>query len=227
MKKILFTLCLLLICGNILSSDFCETFEDYEWRIKGKLNLDTASTAISDTIMHQHIREAVIKVLPMIRGIKSIDTILTTANAGAYSLDSTVVGVLNVEWFKEDSLKTMLYSPKSGWYQYVVKGLSGKKGYEKRPSYYDYIDNLLFMFPIPISGGDSIEVSVYRKVNSISALDSLVLIPQKYRVAILEYATFLAASSIQSPLMAIFEKSFKESVATLRSEGANVTTSGK
>lgn len=226
MKKLIIVF-LILLCGNVLSADFCETFEEYRRQIKRKMHLDTASTAISDTTLNHFIREAVIKVMPLIQAIKSTDSFLTVHRQGVYSLDTTVVGVLNVEWSKNDSLKTLIYSPKEVWHEKELKTLSGFKGYDSRPSLYDYIDNTIYLYPIPFRNGDSMRVSVYRKLNSISASDSLSLIPQKYRVAVLEYATYITASSLQSPLTTTFQSDFQMSVSILKAGGANVTTSGK
>ena len=226
MKKLIIIF-LILLCGNVLSADFCENFEEYRRQIKRNLHLDTASTAISDTTLNQFIRQGVIKVMPLIQAIKSTDLFVTVHRQGVYTLDSTVVGVLNVEWSKNDSLKSLLYSPKEIWHEKELKTLAGERSYDGRPSFYDYIDNTIYLYPVPFRNGDSIRVSVYRKINSISALDSLILIPQKYRVAVLEYATWISARTVQHPLMETFERDFNMSVSILKSGGANVTTSGK
>jgi hypothetical protein len=83
------------------------------------------------------------------------------------------------------------------------------------------------LYPISSKSGDTIKVTVTRKINSIAALDSLILIPQKYRIPILSYASYLTARTLHSPLTASFLRDYKEEVAILETRGSNVSTPKK
>jgi len=219
MRHIYLISLMLLIIPMANSADFCNNFEGYEWQIKRMLHYDTASTAISDTTIHQNIRQAVIKVSPMIKALKLSYSDLTEYRVGTYTLDTAITGIIDVYWSKNDSIKTLTYLPKSLWHTTVStldRDLSDKKDYAKRPFHYDFTDNILFLYPIPILSGDTIKITATRKLPSIVAVDSLSIIPQKYRVAILEYATYLTARSIQLPTAGTFKNDFDESVMFLR-----------
>ena len=230
MKKVLFIL-LLFISGNIMSADFVDDFGGYRSQIKRNLGHDTTSVSPSDSAYNQFIRQAVIKVMPIIQGKKKSFSFITNYRDDSYDLDSTVNGIISVYWSKNDSIKTLLKAPKDQWYTLKKDDeniVSQKSGYQNRPSYYDYIDDIIYLYPSPPRNGDTIKYEAYTKVTNIdNATDSLQAVPQKYRVAILEYATYLVAQSLQHPSANLYRQDFSESVQSLLGRGANVTITDK
>ena len=227
MKKILFIL-LLLISGNVLSDDYANSFSEYRIQVKNAFGVRTDnSTWVSDTTMNDMIRQAVIAVGPIVRNKKETFSFLTVINQGAYDLDSTVLGLITVYYEKNDIIRTFSYAPKGHWREIFPK--DEKKDYILEPSYYDYIDDKLFLYPTPPVNGDTIKYEAFTKVNSISALDSLSLIPQQYRTAVLDYVCYRVAVLRQHPLTDVYYRNYKESIAiinaTLNRRGVPVETS--
>jgi len=228
-KKIIFLLVLGLATTS-WSLDYGDSFLQYRNQIKRKLGHDTASVEPNDSIYNYMIREAVIKVMPIIRAGKKSFSFVTTYRSNSYALDTTVNGVFSLYWSKNDSIKTLIKAPMEEWYKLMKSDetiLSGKKGYQSRPTYWDYRDSTVILFPTPTRSGDTIRYDAYIKVIGIGEDDNLSSIPQKYRVVIVEYATYLMAQILQHPNVTTYKKDFSESVAILTNRGANVTVSDK
>lgn len=215
MKKILFAL--LLFATPLSASDFLGTFKQYRNHIKRKLHIDTSNVSIlADTTLNEFIREAVITNMPLTQAdkVKLVDT--TIGRQNAYALDTTLLSVDAVLWNKYDSVKAISYKPMSLWYIELRDGTSGKiGGYDKRPSFYDYDDDNLYLYPTPNITGDTIEIYGWRKVPDIAAHDSLGVIPQAYRPVIAWWATYLAADAISSPRAETIKAAYEEALARL------------
>lgn len=196
------------------SADYADSFSEYRIQIKNNLNVKiTNTTWISDSTLNDFIRASIIKVSPIVRSNKTQFKFTTRNLIGSYSLDTTVVGVIDVAWSSNNYLKVMMYAPKSIWYTFENKStIDGKDVYAKRPSYYDYIDGTLFLYPVPTTTGDTVVIDAYTKITSLSASDNLDDIPQVYRTAIVDYATYLAARSKQHPDRAMYYQNYLESV---------------
>lgn len=216
MKKLIMVFFILLSSGVVYSADYAETFAGYRSQIKSNLNINTSNTSyVTDTVMNQMIRQAVIMVNASLRPIKNRISITTTHRQGVYSLDTTVLGVIDVSWHKNDSVKSFLFKPKTYWYQGEVQSTFGKKGYDARPSYYDFIDDEIYLHPAPFVTGDTIIVTAWQKVQSISASDNLSTIPQQYRVPVVLYATYLVALSKQHPATAVYLENYRSSISAI------------
>ena len=217
MKKILLLLTVFVFLVPVAKpADFVDGLSEYRAQVKAQLGVsESSSEYVSDSVLNRLIRGAIVKVMPIVKANKEQFTIVTTANTGGYNLDSTVVGVLDVGWRKNDTLKSFLYAPKSKWYEFEVKTALGKDGYEKRPSYYEYIDGRLFLYPIPVISGDTIVVDAYTKLENISTASSLSGIPSYYRTAILDYVAYMVAMSKQHPLTDVYYKNYVESVQAI------------
>ena len=229
MKKLFFLLTLLL-ATSVLSADYADSFSEYRIQVKNALGVEiTNSTWVSDTTMNDMIRQAVIAVGPIVRPKKEQFSFITTYMSGTYDLDSTVLGISDIYWRKNDSLKTFTYMPKQSWYQSEVRVLTGKTGFEMQPTYYDFEDDKLFLFPIPINNGDTIVYDAFTKVIDVSASTDLSTIPQQYRTAILDYVCYRVAVLKQHPLTDIYYRNYQESIsiinATLNRRGVPVETS--
>ena len=218
MKKLLVLLILLLFCTTIQGADVLEVFEQYRHGIKQSLGLDVTSSAIADTTLNEYVRRAVLQIIPLLKPRFIEDSIVTTANDNIYSLDTLTLGISSVQWRTKDSVKSLIYAPREIWYQLPVKpNLSSEKNpYDKRPSYYDYADSLLFLYPVPTITSDTFWIMSWYKLPTAFEDDSLFQIPVQYRTAILGYATYLAGRSRQHPLTEIFYRDYQEIVAILK-----------
>ena len=214
MKRLL--ICLVLLASTA-SAGFLGSFSGYRTQIKNKLNIAVAATSpLSDSVLNDFVREAVVTNVPLMQGIKVkvIDTLVKRQNA--YTLDSTLLYVKSVVWNKYDSVKSLLYLPQELWYSKEVKTTSGKKEYDRIPSYYDYDDTYLYLYPSPsVVENDTLEIRGVRRMGSISTLDSLVLIPEVYQTPILLYATYLAAQAISNPMTPLLKVEYEKSLANI------------
>ena len=216
MKKLLLVLFLMSQFVTSYSADYAGNFAGYRAQVKNAFDVSTSnSTWVTDTVLNDLIRQGIIAVSPIIQARKKTYVTTTTYRVGTYNLDSAVVGVTDVYWSKNDSLKTLVYAPKEKWYQ-VETGLAGVGvGYNSRPSYYDWIDGKLFLYPVPARNGDTIKYEAYCKVSDISAKDSLLQIPQVYRTAVIDYVVYRVALSKQSPLLDAYYRNYVESIQNI------------
>ncbi len=221
----------MLLAIPVWSADYADNFKQYRFQMKRKLGIDTSSVEPSDTTLNQFVREAIIKVSPIIQSNKASFNFNTTFRSNSYSLDTAVTGILSVYWSKNDSIKTLIKAPMETWYTLLSAEesmLSGKSAWQNRPSYYDYRDGYIVLFPTPIRNGDTIRYDAFTKIKDISGPTvDLTTIPQKYRVAIVEYATYLLAQNLQHSAGTLIKQDFDESVSLLLNRGANVTVSDK
>ena len=194
------------------SANYLDSFSSYRSQVKTALNVSTSDvTYLADTTLNQLIREGVNEIIPMVQAKKQTFSDTTLARKGAIALDSLAVGVRYVYWSKNDSVKTLLYVPKEQWYQLEVKILNvndKENPYNNRPSYYDYDESYIYLYPVPYITGDTIKYDAFSKIKNISAVTALSDIPVQYRNVILKYVIFKAAESKQHPLTQQFEKNY-------------------
>lgn len=185
-------------------ADVLDSYSSYRSQIKRNLSIADADTLfMSDSSMNEMIRLGVISVLNDMKGVKEEFSFLTSYKQGTYSLDSLAMGVVDVRWSKNDSVKTFLYVPKEKWYQMEFKHV-GEAKYEKRSSYYDFNDDNLFIYPTPVKTGDTIKYQAWRKIPSISAVDSLSIVPQKVRPMVADFITSRVAKAEGHPLASFY-----------------------
>ncbi len=209
MKRVIFLLVFALVV-SVQGADYLETITDYRYAVRRDLNVDSASTAyLSDTALNQIIRGAIVTIMPIIRGDKSEDTILTTRNTMRYALDSTCVSVTDVEWRKTDSGKSLNFVKRGKWYEQEHRSTSGTLDpYKRRPSFWDSDDDYLYVSPTPSINNDTLLIRYIRKVPSIATASSLSMIPQAYRPAILAWASYVTARTKQRVDRDIFLRDF-------------------
>ena len=213
MKK-LAVFMVLFLAATVNAADWCATFSGYATEARSRLGvLSSNTTYVSDTIINQMIREAVIEHVNLLRAVKKIYTDTTVYNRFTYSLDSGLSGIISVRFISEDSLKSLTYMPRETWYQLNISPTDEAGGYASLPSYYDYSETKLFIYPRPSTHGDTIEIDGWRKIPSIAASDSLSVIPQKYRPAILSYVVYRVALSKQHPFVQLFFSEYQKSLA--------------
>lgn len=225
MKRITILL-LLFLASSVCAADWCATFSGYRDAVRDKHNiLRTNTTWVTDTVLNQLIREAVIDVVNDVRAIKKVYNDTTEYRQFTYSIDSGILGIISVRWVSpnRDSIKSLLYVPQDRWNELVTTSTSGEDGYLATPSYYDYIDGSLFIYPPPETHGDTLQIVAWRKVPSIAASDSLVIIPQKFRVAIVNYVAYQIAKAKSHPFMTNFYADFISAMTKARADGGIVS----
>ena len=202
MRNLLLIVCVLLIGGPVLAQDFVETKAEYRKQIRLKLGVDTSSSGyLTDDAANAFISEALTFALPLIKGKKIVTSFVTAYRDGDYPLDPTMDGIFAVWWSQNDSVKPLSYLPISQWGNADHQSTKGNpEGALKRPSYYDYSDDSLFVYPIPYASiGDTIKVLGWAEEVSTATDTSFAQIPQKYRTVIVNYAAWLAAEARSDP----------------------------
>ena len=215
MKTVATVLFLLLVLPSVLkAADILETFADYSYMLRRAFHQDTANRDfLDDTTANQFVRFAVVTLMPVLRADKAVFTDSLIYAKSAYLLDSTLLGITAVYWFSVDSVKVLDRVPMSLWklhYQKLLK--DADKALHRRPYFYDYTDDTLFIYPTPVINGDDIRIVGWRKIPSLAAVDSLVNIPQKFRAPIFHYAAWLVARARQHPLLGEYKAAYVESM---------------
>ena len=219
MRRILFILMLVpvLLWSTAQSADLLETYKDYRFMMRQLLGTDTTDKDyLSDTLANQMTRLSVSVVLPATRAIKTVLWDTTEFKKDAYTLDTTVTGIIAVQWRHNDTLKSLVHTPMEQWNQLLIKragDASPNASSDRRPFVYDYIDGTVFIHPIPIEIGDSLRIIAWRRVPSIAAVDSLSLIPQQYRHPIVLYAAWQIARARQHGGAKALHEAFIEAMA--------------
>lgn len=218
MKKILLIIIVMIFAANVRSADYLETFVDYRWSMRRALGIDTTSQRVlDDTTANQFIRESVNRVLPTLRPRLIEDTVVISQYDNTYSLDTLTIGISSVEWRRRDSVKSFIYAPRSVWYQLDINPniIDEENPYDQRPSYYDYTDSLIFLYPVPAIASDTVYVLSWYKVPAIISADNLINIPVQFRTAVLRYAIYLVAQSRRHPLTELYLKDYETMIAVL------------
>ena len=224
MYRILFLL--ILLCSSVQSSDYLDSLRNMQVAIRSALHFDTLATGgLTDEETQRWIQEAVVTTMPLMRGIKGVDSFVTAGNQIAYSLDSTILGITSVRWSKNDTLKLLQYVPMEQWFEVlkvvktsdeIGKTLGKLKPADKRPSFYDYIDNEIYLYPVPtFPTGDTIKIVSWKKMTNILSDSSFTTIPTEYRVVILKYALWRAASSLEVPLAQLYYQDYIKFVSDI------------
>lgn len=218
MKRLTLFLLLSAMALSAKSADFLDSFSNYRYQIRTGLNISTTNTTyVSDSTMNQLIREAIVEVDSRLMPIRDTSYVLTTNGMSAVSIDTNIVGIIDAYWKKSDSLKSLLYAPKEQWYQFEIKTLLDQVDYKARPSYYDYMDGIIFLYPVPVFDNDTIILTTWRKVRFISDTTTLSSIPIRYRQAVLDCARYKVAFIKQHPLTEVYNRNYIESMKLLNS----------
>jgi len=216
MKRLILIAVLLVFAASVSAADFMDSFAEYQTQIRLNLGVTATNTSYAaDTTLNRVIRLSAIHINNLLKTYKTINEFVTVYHDGSYDLDS-VIGVIYVEWSKNDSVKALVYAPKGQWYQLEVQEIASQKDYKKRPSYYDFVDGTLYLFPAPVIAGDTIRVTGWEKIGNISAAASLTDIKQRYRTAVLAYATYRMALSRTHPSTQLFKGDYEEAVISLK-----------
>ena len=107
MKRLL-ALFLILCCGAQAAGLF-DDFTSVNAQVRAKLGLAATDTVtISDTIIHQFAREALLTINVNFQGTLKRDSLYPTYYQNTYQLDSLTAEVICVWWQKEDSFKSLI-----------------------------------------------------------------------------------------------------------------------
>jgi len=219
MKRLLLIILLLVVCSSVQAArGHLDSLRNYEVQVKIYLNVDTTNTTYITTGALDHlIREAIITNMVLMRGDKTTDASkVTTALQNTYALDSLMLGVSAVTWVKNDSVKSLLYVPREKWYEMEHKITVGQEdNYQRRPSYYDYDDDNVYLFPVPHIAGDTIEIAGWQRIGTLDGATAFSAIQQKYRTVIARCAAWLVADSKQHPSAAAFKNRWMELLSAI------------
>jgi len=213
----------LILCCSTQAAGLFEDFTSVNAQIRGKLGLAATDTmTISDTVIHQFTREALLTINVNFQGTIKRDTLYPTFNQNTYALDSLTAEVISVFWQKQDSFKSLIYLPKNQWYEQKVKLLKGKKGFELRPSFYDVeiIDSstvLLVLFPTPVIVLDSTFIVSYLSFTpDIRNTTSLSALRRSLQVAVVNLTAYLCALHLSSPKAEMLYRDFLFSIGGMK-----------
>lgn len=227
MKRILLALLLLLFAAPLSASDstLYLTFDQIAVAARGSLGYDTTSTVgLSDAANARFAREGLLALQPFMKGDEVEWIFTTTYMEHRYAIDSDIVWISSVTWRKQDSAKVLLPITMKNWGQVEHKHTMGAKNYLAHPSYYDWSDAYLLLYPIPSlkSGAyDTIRVIGYQAVSDLDTITTMTHLKERYRIAVKKYVTWQAAKANYDVRTNLFMQEYKEAVAILRGEKAN------
>lgn len=233
MKKYIYTLVFLLLAVSP-RAEILDSLRHYSVEMRYSLGYTSSSSnSLTDTVAHTLVREAVNRMTALLRPIKRVETFTTSYRQSSYGLPDSALGVISVYWRKGDSIKTLQYLPIEEWSRTVAtKTDENKDGQGSRPSYYDYIEDSVFVYPAPTNWGglvDTFRVVTWGRINNLSSASDLSEIPVQYRPAVLDYATMKAAARRQHPFTEMFINLYRETMQSLNTslnarKEANVVT---
>jgi len=206
-----------------MADDLFNSFSSVRAFIRSELSYEGSSSGPkSDTLLNTYIRTAIVVVNYTIDAKTTRQVKALARSTQEYGLDSTVnILSAQIKITGTDSIKTLVYAPRELWSeQKHVSTEPGKnKGLLAVPSFFDYTDSSIALFPTPSKTGapDSLILLVVQRQPDIDTLSSLTLFPRKYRVAIVMYATYMVARAIQHPYTPLFRSDYAEHISTVRS----------
>ena len=222
MKKLLLVLFLLLPISLSIDAEILDDIDDYAIEMRMSLGFLTASSNnLDDTTAHTLVREAVNKMTAILRPIKRVETFTTLYRENTYSLPDSVIGVVSVYWRRGDSIKSLQYLAIDDWTRTIQGSNEGEQtGAGKRPIYYDYIDDMIFVYPAPTNWGslvDTFRIVTWGRMDGLDTTTDLSEMPVQYRNAVLDYATMKAAARRQHPMTQLFIDLYRETMQGLNS----------
>ena len=213
----------MVLCCTTQAAGLFDDFTSVDAQVRAKLGLAATDTVtITDTVIHQFAREALLTVNVNFQGTVKRDTLYPTYYQNTYQLDSLTAEVISVFWQKQDSFKSLIYLPKSQWYEQKVNLLKGKSGFELRPSFYDVeiIDSatiLLILFPTPVIPIDSTFIVGYVSFTpGIGTTTSLSALRRGLKIAVMSYTAYLCAVHLSSPKAEMLYRDFMFSIGGMK-----------
>lgn len=195
MKKAL--ILILLLASTVSGSTFLGTREDYYAQVRLKLGLTVAASGLlTDTAASAFLSEAIVQIVPGDGYIKKVTTISTLRGVIGYAFDTTLVSVQNVWWHKSDTVKYLIHVSGEFTEAQSHKSTIGTRDpLLRRPSYYQYTDDSLYLYPAPSLTADNIYILGYHRIGDVTSTDTLTAIPEQYRTPILNYMVWAVSQS--------------------------------
>ena len=201
MKK-LYLLLILLYALPVQGASFLNDRTAYYQQTRLKLGVTISSSRyLNDTTASRVLSEAVVAIYGTLGRPLRLDTIVTSYYRGVYAIDTALSGVEAVWIQKRDSTFLLTLKHPSTWGEQAHNTTLGQESPTlKRPSFYYYTDSLLLIYPVPAMGsGDTIILLGPRRQPDITSDTSITDIPEKYRLAILNYMVWTWAEARTDP----------------------------
>jgi len=224
MRRITIFLVFLGLVSVSVDAEILYTFTTMTERARNDLGIDASNTTyLSDTTAHDRIREGMRMVNSLLRYNRTDSIVVTAVKTYKYRLRTNNAGVTSVQWIRDDTIKTLLPIPKGQWGAQEHQHTKEKSGMLKRPSYYDFYDDTLYLYPIP-TRIDSIYVTTWDRIESgdstvsslpVDTASTLAAIKEIYRPAVLKYIIYETAKANQHPLTAIYRQDYEEMMMIL------------
>lgn len=200
MKKILILLVVVLLpCLTLSADDFADSLLEQCALVKGNLGYRTDTDQLPDSVVAKFIRMATIHVNNVLVGNKVTDTEVTVAYQEAYAVDS-LIRPISVRFISKDTLISLKSVPVANFVDMYEEPqeLTGKTKYSAHPAFYDWVENTILLYPMPVIASDTIIIEGLGKIEGIMADTTFPSdIPIYFRPAVLFYATYLTAVSLQ------------------------------
>jgi len=217
MRRLLTIVVFMVIAGSA-RAEILSTVAGAMYRARADLNVDTTDTEyLSNAEAGHRIKEAVSLINRLVGDNRTNTTIPMAINTYVYHLpDSSAADTLNrwwesivsVQFVRADTIKTLLRVPRAMWYEKDHQFSKGSKGLLAHPSYYDYYDDSLYVFPVP-SRVDTLTVTTTDKITSLNAITTLISIDEVYRPAIVKYVVYETAKARQHPMVLLYKQDYE------------------
>jgi hypothetical protein len=239
MKKLI-VLFIVLLAIPSFADDFADSLLKQTAIVKQNLGFKTNAPAYPDSIAEKHIRMATIDVNVALWANKVQDTVYTVENQDAYVVDS-VIRPFEVYFINADTLialKRVHVKNFIGLYN-TPEELTGEEEYGRFPAFYDWFNNRLVLYPVPVADDDTLIIEGLGKIvniftdttigdtiiigtdTSVVAYNSTTFPSQldiHYRMAVLYRATYLGALAKDMPQWKAqsWKSLYDETVNTIR-----------
>ena len=234
MKRIVAIITVLLLAVPSFANSWLDTRDDYAVAARVKLGLASSSAALSDTTASLLFNEAATLILSAKKIVRRVTSITTSYHQYMYALDTTLTGIEAVWVDSAGIIKTFSYMPISSWGQQQHSQTDNTDNNTlSKPSFYDYTDSLLLIYPTPAkpnSLADTLKVLGWHRIADIDTVATPTLIPEQYRIPILYHMVWNHAKSRGDPRTPEFKEELVwalSQVGLLLTPGGNVVEATK
>ncbi len=208
-KRILLSVVVLVvIClPTVYADDFLDSLREQCALVRQNLNIATNGSQLEDSVVAKYIREGYCILAPAVKGRQVRDTIVTVqyqedyvVATGVTGIDSTLIEILKVRMSNKDTIKTIKHAAQEVWDTLFPEGytLKGRTGMTAHPSYYDWVQGRITLYPVPYIAGDTIIIDGVARVHTIMTDSTFVAqFPVIYRPLVTTYATVRQAEAIE------------------------------
>jgi len=211
MRILLIALMVLIVSTAYGAEDYLDSLQEYSAVISQNLNISTTSKACPDSMKFRSVRSAAIVVAQAIYGNFMLDTVVATADDYDYALDS-LIKVKYVNFKSTDTVLPLIFTPMVEWRSLKIpRTLTGQSGVLAHPSYYDWDNGYLFLYPTPHAADTFIVYGFGKLANIISDSTFVTDLEVNYRPSLEALATALTALKLKmydehTAWMTVFER---------------------